>query len=245
MLTIDVEQDWGASDTRAVREVLPRFVRLLDDFGSRATFFVVGELADLVRLHLPPDGPHEVASHGLTHRLLTRLSTAQLEAEVWQSKERLEAAGYRVQGFRAPFFVAPRGLRTLLAGAGYSYDASEGHLVPRPLLRSRRVSRCGPNGLWRVPTGTLGDGMTPFSLTWLRLLHPFGLRLVTDRGGLFYCHLHELLEGTGGWSRLPSVLRRLHRRCCGTAALEIVGALLKRFGPRFVTCREFLALEQG
>ena len=233
--TVDVESDWASSGTRGIREALPRLVDLLDRHDATATFFVVAEHVDLVRAALPPDGRHEVGSHSLSHPLLTRLPLEGLRHEVVESKRRLEDAGYVVAGFRAPFFARPPGLGALLAEAGYRYDASAGSLHP-----FRRPTPTGAGRLPEVVTGHLRDGRTPFSLTWLRLAHPFGPRLVGADPGSFYCHLHELLDDTPGWDRLPPGLRRLHRRACGRPAWALLDRLLGRADLHFTSCRDLL-----
>lgn len=240
--TVDVESDWASGGTRGIREALPRLVDLLDRHGATATFFVVAEHVDLVRAALPHDGRHEVGSHSLSHPVLTRLPAAEVRHEVVESKRRLEDAGYAVGGFRAPFFARPPGLGALLAEAGYRYDASAGSLHPfrRPTLADPSGPG-GPGGLPEVVTGHLRDGRTPFSLTWLRLAHPFGPRLVGADPGSFYCHLHELLDDTPGWDRLPPGLRHLHRRACGRPAWGILDRLLGRADLRFTSCRDQLA----
>jgi hypothetical protein len=241
--TVDVESDWAAGGTRGIREALPRLVDLLDRHGATATFFVVAEHVERFSAALPGDGRHEVGSHSLRHPVLTRLPRAELRHEVFESKRRLEGAGYTVAGFRAPFFAAPDGLGALLAEAGYRYDASAGSLHP---FRRPRPSPGGPGQpLPQVVTGHLRDGRTPFSLTWLRLAHPVGLRLVGADPGGFYCHLHELLDGTPGWDRLPPGLRRLHRRACGSPAWTILDRLLGRSDLRFTSCRDQLGLGLG
>jgi hypothetical protein len=240
--TVDVESDWASGGTRGIREALPRLVDLLDRHAATATFFVVAEHVDLVRAALPHDGRHEVGSHSLTHPVLTRLSESQLRHEVAGSKRRLEDAGYTVAGFRAPFFARPAGLTGLLEEAGYRYDASAGSLHP---FRRAAVSKPGrgPASSARLPEvvmGSLRDGRTPFSLTYLRLAHPFGPRLVGADPGGFYCHLHELLDDTPGWDRLPPGLRRLHRRACGRPAWRLLEQLLGRADLRFTSCRDQL-----
>ena len=93
----------------------------------------------------------------------------------------------------------------------------------------------------RLGPSTLRDGLTPFTLTWLRLYHPVGLRLMPVRPAVFSCHLHELLERTDGWRRLPSSLRRLHARNTGERAWHIVEALLSTARGNCVSCRHYLA----
>ena len=245
VFTVDVERDWAGTQLRGVREVLPRLLELLDRHGARATFFVVAELADEVVGRLDPAGPHEVGSHGLDHAVLTRLSPEQVEAQVDGSRRRLGAAGYDVAGFRAPFFRRPAGLDAVLWRAGYRYDASVGSVWPSPANRARPAPPVpGAARPARLGNATLGDGLLPFNLTWLRLLHPLGRRLVAPGAGVFSCHLHELLpddgRGAGGLPGLPGPLRRLHTRASGATAWRLVEELLADPRRRFVTARERL-----
>src|SRR3954468_14454975 len=113
--TVDVERDWAGQGTRGVREALPELLDLLDRRNVPATFFVVGELAELVRPFLAPGGPHEIASHGLTHARLTRRPLSVVRHELRESRERLREAGYAPVGFRAPFLARPPALPALLA----------------------------------------------------------------------------------------------------------------------------------
>ena len=240
MLVIDVEGDWGGKDTRAVCEVLPGLLRLFERYSVTATFFVVANLISYIKGVLLADGPHEIGSHGMTHLLLSRLAPRDLVFEVEESKRVIEEQGYRVTGFRAPFLKSPPGLPDILAGAGYEYDASCGSVYPTPLRNWHGSQQWDTTPkIFRVGTSTLRDGMTPFSLTYLRFLHPIGLRLVPAKPRHFSFHLHELLEDSQGWQRAPSVLRWLHMRNSGAAAWYILEKLFKRFDTRFVSCREY------
>lgn len=242
MFTADVETDWAGEETRGIREALPRLIDLLRRYSATATFFVVGNLTSLARQHLDPLGADEVGSHGLTHRLLTEPDPEQLWEEVEESRRVLDAAGYQVEGFRAPFFRSPSTLPELLARAGYRYDASCGSVYPSLASRGGGPATWNTTPpLYRVETSALRDGFTPCSLTYLRLYHPLGMKLVSPRTRLFYCHLHEFLDESPGWERLPSPLRLLHRRNSGSTAWTIVEQLLRSPDRRFVSCREFLA----
>jgi peptidoglycan/xylan/chitin deacetylase (PgdA/CDA1 family) len=244
MFTVDVESDWGIGQTRGIVEVLPRLVEVLRAAGCGATFFVVADLGDRVRAVLPPDAGFEVGSHGLTHATLRGLAPAQVDREIGESRRRLEAAGYSVHGFRAPFLAAPRDLPRQLAAAGYSYDASRGSVLPslRNGLGAGRSLAAG-HRIIRLPAAVLRDGLSPFSMTWLRLYHPLGVRLVGRRSRMFYCHLHEFLDSGSGWHNLPALLRRLHGRNSGVVAWQILDELLGRFGSRFVSCASYLQWE--
>jgi polysaccharide deacetylase family protein (PEP-CTERM system associated) len=110
---------------------------MLDEFGVKATFFVLGWVADtapeLVR-EVAERG-HEVASKGYDHRSLREMSPALFWEDIHRSRESLErATGRTVLGYR----VADRsfGLEDLwaldmLVEAGYRYDSSF-----KPLLRA-------------------------------------------------------------------------------------------------------------
>jgi hypothetical protein len=240
VFTVDVEGDWAGTGTRGIREALPRLIQLLDRHGATATFFVVGELATLVRGIVDPAGPHEVGSHSLTHPDLRKLPPGEVLHEIGESKRRLEDAGYAVAGFRAPYFGRPAGLGGALAAAGYRYDASVGSVDPFDWF-GRRPEPAPDEPLPVVPVGRLRDGRTPFGLTYLRLAHPASQLLVGDDPGTFYCHPHELVGASAGWARLPWGLRHLHRRNAGATAWTIVERLLARPDLRFVSCRELLA----
>jgi len=244
MLIVDVEGDWGGKNTRALREVLPDLLRRFECYSVTATFFVVADLASSLSNLLPADGPHEIGSHGLTHTPLARLARPDMVYEIVESKRVLEEFGYRVTGFRAPFLESPPGLPDILAGAGYEYDASCGSVYPS-LSRSGRGNpyRNTSPKIFRVGSSTLSTGLIPFNLTYLRIFHPIGLRLVPPIPRLFSFHLHELLAGSDGWQQVPPILRCLHMRNSGTAAWAILETLLKRFGSRFVSCKAYLEKE--
>ncbi len=211
VLTIDVERDWAGTDTRAIDIVLPRMVEVLARHEVRATFFVVAELIDEVAPYLVGTD-HEVGSHGLTHRRLSRLTPHEQRHEITESKRRIEAAGFDVVGFRAPFLDTTEHTPAHLAAAGYAYDASAGRLVP-----GRRVE--APLAVASMRTGV------PFTMTWLRMLGPRAVRLAPSTG-VFLCHLHEFLSDVDGWESLPQPMRKLHARNAGAASWQMLHQLL-------------------
>ncbi len=240
MLTVDVESDWGSGRTRGIEEALPRLLDLLDQYEARATFFVVGDFATPFRKRVRPESRHEVGSHGLTHTPLTRLDESDVAFELSRSRSILEDLGFDVRGFRAPFLRSPRMLPRLLANTGYSYDSSMGSVFPSLRNLTRRRDPVVERGIKRIPPSTLFDRITPFSLTYLRLLHPLGLGLRSKHAKLFYFHLHELLDEPRGWRGLPGPLQRLHARNVGERAWNILERLLKTFRGRTMRCRDFV-----
>ncbi|MGH6877228.1 MAG: XrtA system polysaccharide deacetylase, partial [Rhizomicrobium sp.] len=103
---------------------------LLDRAGVRATFFVLGWIAErfpsLVGEILC--GGHEVASHGYAHELAHHQTPSRFRDDVRRAKNILEAcAGVRVRGFRAPTFSIGREnwwAYEVLAEEGHEYSSS-------------------------------------------------------------------------------------------------------------------------
>ncbi|MGI9601265.1 MAG: polysaccharide deacetylase family protein [Acidimicrobiales bacterium] len=225
VLTIDVEGDWGGSSTRGVDEVLPRLVTRLGRAGVAATFFVVGDLIDAVAPHLRGTD-HEVGSHSMTHRRLGGLDDHQQRWEMTASRAAIEAAGFDVRGFRAPYLAPTEATGSQLAEAGYCYDASAGRLHP-----FRRSAGAGTGAA--VSVGSLRGGL-PFTFTWLRMIGARSRHLLPDRG-VVLCHLHDFLDRGHGWSALPSPVRRVHARNSGAPAWVLLDGMLDDPARRFTT----------
>lgn len=103
---------------------------VLDDHGTSATFFVVGEVAaeypDLIG-EVRADG-HEIASHGHTHTPLSQLDPETFRRELQQSLAAIErATGTVPGGYRAPNFSVTRKTPwaiDILREEGFEYDSS-------------------------------------------------------------------------------------------------------------------------
>jgi polysaccharide deacetylase family protein (PEP-CTERM system associated) len=105
----------------------PCTVRRAPSSSVSSTFFVLGWLAErlphLVR-EITARG-HEVGSHGMSHRMCSRLSEAELRSELSGSKQLLEdITGAEVAGFRAPNFSVDDRVLSILQSCGYRYDSS-------------------------------------------------------------------------------------------------------------------------
>lgn len=141
ILTFDTEEWFHANyeqvDIKASRgrgsnfqRQVENLLQLCDDAGSRATFFVLGSVAEdypaVVRA-IAGQG-HEIASHGFGHELAYKQSIAEFRADVKQSIDMLEAvAGCAVKGYRAPSWsIIKSNLHylTVLEELGLDYDAS-------------------------------------------------------------------------------------------------------------------------
>ncbi|MEK6763138.1 MAG: XrtA system polysaccharide deacetylase [Nitrospirota bacterium] len=144
-------QQWDRYESR-VEDNTRKLVELLAQHGTKATFFVLGWVAerhpDLVKL-LVGQG-HEVASHGYGHELVTTQSPEQFRHDVRKAKDILEhLTGSPVLGYRAPSFSITdqsQWALTILVEEGYSYDSS---MYDR---FQRSETARGSNGLVQIDT---------------------------------------------------------------------------------------------
>jgi polysaccharide deacetylase family protein (PEP-CTERM system associated) len=180
LLTVDVEEyfqvsafdscversRWDTLESR-VEPSVQRLLYLLERHGAKATFFVLGWVAErhpaivsrIVR------GGHEIASHGWDHRRVTHLTPQEFRTSVRRTKRLLEElSGAPVLGFRAPSFSIVPGREwalDILVEEGYRYDSS---LFP----------------VWRAGYGYPGGGRDPYwiprAMGWLAEFPPSTLR---------------------------------------------------------------------
>ena len=103
---------------------------LFDEFRMKSTFFVLGWVArrspELIR-EIHARG-HEVASHGMSHKLVYNQSIEEFTSETRESKQLLEdIIGAPIEGYRASTYsITQRSLWALdvLVEAGFKYDSS-------------------------------------------------------------------------------------------------------------------------
>ena len=180
-LTIDVEEHfqvhgfetvvdraaWDQYPSRVVDNTR-RVLRLLEESQVRATFFVLGWIADrypdLVK-EIAASG-HEIGTHGYWHRLIYRQTSEQFTADLRRSLDAIARAlkGPPPAGFRAPAFsITKRSLWALeiLRDHGLIYDSSIFPLVAHDRYgigdadRFANKTRCG---LWEFPVSTVRLG---------------------------------------------------------------------------------------
>jgi polysaccharide deacetylase family protein (PEP-CTERM system associated) len=138
-LTIDFEDwyqgleippsGWGRFESR-IDHAGRRILEILGDFDVKATFFVLGHVADqnpgIVR-EIAAHG-HEIGTHGQSHTLVYELTREAFREEIRHSVGVLEdLTGQGVAGFRAPFFsITADSLWALdiLIEEGLRYDSS-------------------------------------------------------------------------------------------------------------------------
>lgn len=141
-LTVDLE-DWYQAPISISRQIdnwpgfekrivsnTRKLLRLLSQAQVRATFFVLGYIAeqhpDLV-LEVSNAG-HEIALHSYLHRRVYQMTPEEFRADVQKGMNAVQAAsGQKVCGYRAPMFsVNASSLWALevLADLGFRYDSS-------------------------------------------------------------------------------------------------------------------------
>lgn len=107
-----------------------KVLAVLDDAGAKATFFVLGWIAERHPTLVPRirDAGHEIACHGYSHRLIYDQSPELFREETRRTKALLEdQGGAPVLGYRAATFsIVERTLWALdvLAEEGFVYDSS-------------------------------------------------------------------------------------------------------------------------
>lgn len=142
-LTIDVEDyfqvnafvrhvrrdQWDHYPLR-VEQNTRRILDLLDEFGIKATFFILGWVAERVPVlvkEIHAKG-HEIACHGYGHELIYRIGPDAFRADIRKAKQILEdQCGVQVHGYRAPSYsITGQSLWALdiLIEEGFSYDSS-------------------------------------------------------------------------------------------------------------------------
>jgi polysaccharide deacetylase family protein (PEP-CTERM system associated) len=166
---------WDAFESRIVANVT-RLLDVLNQHGTRATFFVLGWVAErhpqLIR-DIMACG-HEIASHGYNHEFVTAQTPALFREDARKAKILLEdLTGRAIRGYRAPGFTitaeTPWALPILIE-EGYTYDSSilpirhSAYGIPGsdPWCHIRET----PAGyIWEVP---------PTTARWGRLRWPIG-----------------------------------------------------------------------
>jgi polysaccharide deacetylase family protein (PEP-CTERM system associated) len=206
---------WDSLETRVCAST-DRVLSVLDDSDVKATFFILGWVADrfpaLVRRIA--DGGHELASHGYGHRLVYELTPAEFREDLRRSRAAIEAAVSRpVVGYRAPSYsIVARSLWALdvLIDEGFSYDASifpihhDRYGIPDAPRHPYLIERAGGT-IWEIPPSTVrcfGSNLPVAGGGYFRIL-PYRwtrwgidrLNRHEERPAVFYLHPWELDPG--------------------------------------------------
>ncbi|MFC2066158.1 DUF3473 domain-containing protein [Chloroflexota bacterium] len=270
-LTIDVEP-WHTAELVGkhlpepqedqIEEAVRPILDLLDKYGTKATFFMLGIAAEkcpAIVSEIYQKG-HEVASHAYSHKTLHTLGEREFEMELKKSAKLLESiTGAKPVGFRAPSFSIDDSTRwafRVLEENGFKYDSSifpvktmlygvpEAPLHPyRPSIAD--VAQDNPNGKiveFPLTVLRLGRNIPVAGGFYLRILPlwflKFAIRRVNKtRAAVIYIHPWETYPGTPRLNSMPLFPRFVTYYGINSALAKLEG-LLKEF--EFKPLCEFL-----
>jgi polysaccharide deacetylase family protein (PEP-CTERM system associated) len=209
---IVTQSEWDSYDSRVCRNT-DRLLGIFDEAGVRATFFVLGWVADrfpalVQRIHA---AGHELASHSYDHGLVYHKTPETFRADLRRARAAIaHATGVMVQGYRAPSYsITERSLWALdvLVSEGYTFDSSiypirhDRYGIPSWRRCIHRIDRAGV-GLWELPGSTvrhLGTNLPMGGGGYFRIL-PYwwtyrGIQILNEEEGrpaIFYLHPWEI-----------------------------------------------------
>lgn len=244
MRGVIAREAWETCELRVERNTM-RIMEILDAGNTRATFFVLGWVAEkcpqLVRT-IAAAG-HEVASHGYGHEHVYSLRPGEFRSDVLRSKRYLEdLTGKPVRGYRAPCFSITEWAIPILQEVGFDYDSSvvptvahdrygrlNGMHAGRPVVLLRDgfyevCISCIQLGKRGIPWG--GGGyfrLIPYML-WLK-----GVRAIlrSEVPYIFYIHPWEIDPGqprVAGIKATNGFRQRVNLHRCEERLAALVGA---------------------
>src|SRR4030043_1750010 len=121
--------EWDYCDLRVV-ENTHRILNILDQYQTKATFFILGWVAErcpsLVK-EIAERG-HEIASHGYSHELIYKQTPEEFHEDIRRSKDILQSiTSEPILGYRAPAFSITSEsdwALDILKNNGFAYDSS-------------------------------------------------------------------------------------------------------------------------
>jgi polysaccharide deacetylase family protein (PEP-CTERM system associated) len=237
--------DWGNMPCRVQRNTELLF-ELFAAKKVRGTFFFLGWVAErypgLVRQ--AKELGHEIACHSYWHRPIFTLSPAEFREDLHRAKNVIEeAAGIKIQGYRAPSFSMIHGTewaQDILAEAGFTYDSSV-HPIAHDLYQNRNAPRhpfwVAGRSLLEIPISTvrMGNRNLPFAGGGYFRLLPYAcvrwairrFNRVEKRPLVFYLHPWEI---DAEQPRLPAGRKSRLRQYTGLGrTMRKLGQLLDEF----------------
>lgn len=255
-----IERDkWYRFEPRFEKNTL-KTLDLLDKFEIKATFFVLGWIADkepdLVR-EVARRG-HEIGSRGYYHRGLQHMSSEEFRADLARSRDALEnASGKKVYGYRAARrLTLPNDSWALdvLASENYVYDSSVlptfKSLRANPAHRFAYLHKYAHSELWEFPVATCSFLGFPFPILGgnysRQLPHALLKHLVShwhdhfESPFVMYFHVWELDPDQPKISGASPLTRLRHYRGLDKMAW-LLDEYFKKY--RFSTVAEYLGID--
>ncbi len=223
-----------------VKESTESILNLLNQYNQRATFFVLGEIAEkypklIKRIH---QSGHEIASHGYSHTILSELGKESFEKEIKKTNKVIkETIGQDPIGFRAPNFSLDNKTRwafKVLEKHGLQYDSS---IYPFSF-----TSFCLPSFRKVLNVSSVTELMPSLGGFYFRVL-PLWLYLALVKlisrtsPPIIFIHPHELFKSAPKIEPAPWFLKKV--KYWGTkSALDKFEKLLKKF--KCISIKEYL-----
>lgn len=143
ILTVDVEEhfqveafqhvitpeQWERRQSRLTMNLI-RLLDIFDQYGARATFFVLGWVAERYPhlIAMIRSRGHDLACHGHWHKSIKKMSPEEFRDDLQKALAAIKSAsGVKVNGYRAPTFSADRKKEWIweaLIDNGIEYDSS-------------------------------------------------------------------------------------------------------------------------
>jgi polysaccharide deacetylase family protein (PEP-CTERM system associated) len=250
--------EWYRFESRLERNTR-RVLALLDEHDQRATFFVLGWVADAVPELIAEVAVrgHEIASRGYYHRSIRAMTPGEFREDLARARDALQrASGQRILGYRvADAWFGPDDLWALdvLAEQGYEYDSSIGPIGRRfaaePWRRFAHTHQFGERTLWEFPISAvefLGWMIPIAGGNWMRQIPPFLVKPRVEHWHrtyrapyVMYFHAWELDPEQPKISAAPWLQRLRTYRNLGQMP-ERLGHYLSRY--RFTSIAEHVGL---
>jgi polysaccharide deacetylase family protein (PEP-CTERM system associated) len=205
-------KDWISFESRVLNNT-QRILDLLDEFNIKGTFFILGYVAqkhpEIVRMI--SDKSHEIASYGMSYKLIYRQTPKEILQETVDSKDLLEDLSRQsVLGYRAATYsFTKKSLWALdiLAETGFIYDSSifpmrhDRYGIPDAHPLPSKLTTLKNKELIELPISTIKNKILTFLIEgggYFRLfpywLTRMGLASINkkNKSFLFYLHHWEL-----------------------------------------------------
>ena len=147
-IALSFDAAWGNEDTQTL-------IDILDKYGVKATFFIVGEWADRYpeSVKALAEAGHEVMNHSDTHPHMTKLSAQKIAREVNACSDKIQAlTGVRPTLFRCPYgeyddnvIAAVRSLG--MTAVQWDTDSLDWKELTAPEIARRVTSKVAPGSI--------------------------------------------------------------------------------------------------
>lgn len=271
IISMDVE-DWyhtyfpqdNVDRSVSLLDGLDNVLEIMDRYGIRGSFFVIGEIADKLKEKLRDIdlSGHDIACHGMQHLRPLSMSKSEFMTQLTEAKSNLEAIlGHRVNGYRAPSFAIDDDMLDIVEKCGFLYDSSK--LRPQKSSKYGSLSLDGFSEL--SPCIYKRDDFTEFEVStqplfgfnmllgggYIRMLPWIFMKFMTQRylrtGKPYVMYIHPIDLSRQPMPHVPGIsLNKYLRTHVGRRHMERrfikVIELLKKNGYEFVTFSELMQL---